>query len=192
MLEPDIGDNNDELSRIVRKYGKDKKKKETPKEEESEKSISDSSSKKSDKSVKNKSEKKSESKQNDGENGEIKIKNSVLNEFKENVKQYVLLDDKIRKLGQNMKELKEERKPYEAKILEFMEKYEKSMIQITNGKLRLNKAESKTPLKLDIIRTTLTEKLKDPKEAENWMKAMEAKRLTVERRNLKRTKGSVD
>ena len=77
----------------------------------------------------------------DSENGEIP--KEVTEEFVEVVKNWVKIDDEIRKKNQEVKELKDERKEFEIFIIEYMDKINENVINISDGKLRKNKSASK-------------------------------------------------
>jgi hypothetical protein len=111
----------------------------------------------------------------------------ISKEFQEMVVKYVKLDDMSRKKEKEIKELKALRKPCEDFILKYLEKIGETTIDITNGKLRRNKSETKIPLSQDIIKDAIKEKVADPKVVEEIVKLMDTMRPTNVRTNLKRT-----
>jgi hypothetical protein len=180
MLDPDIGENdNNGLDAIVNKYSKNQKREE-PASEKSD--ISDSDDKK--KSVKPKNVPKNKIENADKED---KIKNTDLQEFKAGVRSWVDIDDKIKTLQRKMKELRDEKKPYEDQIMTFMEKHCKNTIQFSTGKLKLNKSESKTPLKMDYIKNVLSQHLHNSEKVGEVSKTLE-NRPIIEKIKLRRTK----
>lgn len=108
------------------------------------------------------------------------------NEFQESVKKYITYDNQIKQRENEIAELKKQKKPVEQIILTCFDKFGETMIEITGGKLRKNKSETKIPLTMDIIKSALQEKLKDPKDVEYIMEKIE-NRQKVSRVNLKRT-----
>ena len=68
-----------------------------------------------------------------------------------------------------------------------MEDVDENVIDITDGKLRKNKATTKQKLTEDIMKLAIGEYVKDPTQIEAIMKAMETKRGDVTHVNLKRT-----
>lgn len=120
-------------------------------------------------------------------NDEAEEEKIVTKEFQEAVIEFVKLDDKARKLGKQMKHFKQEKKQYEDIILNFMETNKENVIEITGGKLRINKATTKAPLKHETIQSTLAKKFKDTKKAFEITNLIVNDRPMVERRNLKRT-----
>lgn len=111
----------------------------------------------------------------------------VPKEFQENVVKFVKLDDLIRKKQEELSELKKQKKPCEEYILKYLDKTDLNTIEITDGKLRKNKSETKKSLSQDIIKETLTELLKDPIKVDEALKKMEDKRPLNVHTNLKRT-----
>lgn len=112
----------------------------------------------------------------------------ITEEFVEVVKNWVKLDDEIREYNDKVKDLKNERKDYEEYILEFMDKNNENVINITGGKIRKNKSQTKTPLKEESIKTALFEITKDNERSTQMTKYIMEKRPSVERVNLKRTR----
>ena len=112
---------------------------------------------------------------------------NVSKEFEEKVIKYVKLDNLIRKKNAEVKELKEQRKPCEEFILKYLDQIGQNTIDITGGKLRRNKSETKTSINNDVIKKSLTEKIKDPLAVEEILKIMEANRPLKTSINLKRT-----
>ena len=114
----------------------------------------------------------------------------VSKEFQENVLKFVKLDDLIRLKQQELSELKEKRKPCEQYILKYLDHIDQNMIEISDGKLRKNKSETKAQLSQDIIKSAILEKVKDPSIVEDILKAMEDKRPLSTHVNIKRTGGT--
>jgi hypothetical protein len=112
----------------------------------------------------------------------------VTEEFKEMVVSWVKIDDKIRDLSSTIKELKDEKKQFEEFILEYMSNVQENVINISDGKLRLNKATTKAPLKEENITESLIKYTNDKLKAEQLTKFIYDNRPTTTRTNLKRTK----
>lgn len=130
----------------------------------------------------------SDSNSDEGEDGEKNVADvKVTKEFQENVVKYVKLDDLIKKKQEEITELKKQRVPCEKHILKFLEDVDENVIDITDGKLRKNKATTKQKLTEDIMKLAIGEYVKDPTQIEAIMKAMETKRGDVTHVNLKRT-----
>ena len=108
-------------------------------------------------------------------------------EFKEAVIKFVKIDDLIREKEEELKELKKQRKPNEEYILTYLEKINENIIDITEGKLRRNKSETKTALNRDIIKKAILDTIKDQKLTEEILTNMDNMRPMKTSINLKRT-----
>ena len=122
------------------------------------------------------------------EENKNKDKSKITEEFVEMVKCRVKLDDEIRDLQNKIKTLKSDKKDYESFILEYMDKIDEKVIEISDGKLRQNKSNTKTGLKEQNVQSALFELTQDSNKAFEMTKYIMNKRPTVERVNLKRTK----
>ncbi len=109
-------------------------------------------------------------------------------ELVESIKNWVGIDDKIKKLNEEIKVLKNEKKEHEVVILQELDKMDESAIGISDGKLKKNVLKSQTPLKKDIIHKSIFEFLKDEKKTLDILDHMNKARPTVEKVNLKRIK----
>ena len=78
-----------------------------------------------------------------------------IEQFKEIVIQYVKLDDLLRSKNEEIKEIKKDKKEIEEYIIECMEKLNEGVIDISDGKLRLNKTKTKTGLKESYLEESL-------------------------------------
>lgn len=99
-----------------------------------------------------------DNKENNKENN--KNDDEISNEFKEKVITYLKCDDLIRKKMEEIKELKEKRKPCEEYIIKYLETKDSSFVIVKDGKLIKNKTESKGSLKMDIIKEAIMEGIK--------------------------------
>lgn len=88
-------------------------------------------------------------------------------EFQNQVKAYVKADDKAKELQKQLKELNQEKKVAEDAIMKHLERLGETNINITGGKLIVNKYGSKGSFKEDIVKEVLKEKIKDPKTVES-------------------------
>jgi hypothetical protein len=111
----------------------------------------------------------------------------ITREFQEMVVKFVKIDDVIRKKEAEIKELKSQKKPCEGFIIEYLDKIGESVIEITGGKLRKSRTETKGTLTQDIIKKAIDEKVKDPDQVQQILSLMENMRPKKERVNLKRT-----
>lgn len=113
-------------------------------------------------------------------------------EFKENVVKFVKMDDLIRQKMEELKELKDQKKPYEEYILGYLEKKDAPFVNIKTGKLIKNKSETKSPLKLEIIKESIVEGIKGENNigAINDIKCNDISDKIIELMNSKRGKNS--
>ena len=137
---------------------------------------------------KKKEEKKKNENESDSDNDDEDETKRITQEFQEMVVNWVKIDDKIRELNARVKDLKDEKKEYEEFVLEYMQKIEHNVINISDGKLRLNKSTTKAPLKEETITQSLLDVTKDKHKAEQLTKYIFENRPTQTRVNLKRTK----
>ena len=112
---------------------------------------------------------------------------SVPREFQENVIKYVKLDDLIRKKQEELAELKSQKKPVEEIVKKYMEKLGENVIDITNGKLRLNKSETKRALSQEEMKKAIATKVKSPVDVDQVIEKMDELRPLVVHVNIKRT-----
>jgi len=131
---------------------------------------------------------------NDNDNGDSNVpaeksinEIKISKEFQENVVKFVKLDDLMKKKQQEMTELREQKKPCEQFILKYLDDVNENVIEITDGKLRKNKSETKSAINQDIMKLAISEKIKDPQIVEDILKLMEEKRPMNSNVNLKRT-----
>jgi vacuolar-type H+-ATPase subunit I/STV1 len=89
-----------------------------------------------------------------------------IEDFENNVKTYVKTDDKIRELQKEIKELNQIKKNAEDAILKHLERLGETNINITGGKLIVNKYGSKASFKEDLVKEVMSEKIKDKKTVE--------------------------
>lgn len=104
------------------------------------------------------------------------------------IKHWVQLDDKVRKLKDEMKDLNEEKKEHEEIVLEELAKMEEQAINISDGKLRRNVTKTTTPLKKEDIQKTIFEFTKDEQKTFDMIDKIMASRQTTEKVKLVRTK----
>lgn len=88
-------------------------------------------------------------------------------DFENQVKTYVKTDDKIKELQRDLKELNQQKKVSEDLIMKHLERLGETNINITGGKLIVNKYGSKGSFKEDIVKDVLMEQIKDKKTVEN-------------------------
>ena len=115
-------------------------------------------------------------------------KKTISHEFIENVKRYLLIDDKIKQLKEENKKLLTDKKEREEFILNYLQNIDENVIDVHDGKLRRNVSKTQAPLKKETIQNTLNIILGDTNKATMITQEIIKSRPIVERVTLKRTK----
>jgi hypothetical protein len=115
-------------------------------------------------------------------------KKQVSNKFINSIKHWVAIDDKMRKLKDELKNLGNEKKEYEKSVIEELDKMDEKVISISDGKIRKNVTKTQTPLKKEHIQKTIFDFTKDEVKTFELLDVMMKSRQTVEKVNLKRIK----
>ena len=95
-----------------------------------------------------------------GDQNENKPNENLSNEFKENVVKYIKSDDLIRKKMEEIKVLKNDKKPCEEFIMKYLDTKEATHVNVSGGKLVKNITESKKALKVEVIKESIIEGIK--------------------------------
>jgi len=106
--------------------------------------------------------------------------------FKNIVISWVHLDDKIKIINSELKNMKDEKKQYEEFILSFMEKYNENMITLSNGILKKSVSQTKQSIKEEMIQEVIEEFTKDMEQAYSITQKIIQKREVNEKVTLKR------
>jgi hypothetical protein len=104
------------------------------------------------------------------------------------IKHWVHLDDKIRKLKEEIKNINEEKKEHEEIVLNELSKMEEQIIAISDGKLRRNVTKNQGPIKKENIQKTIFEFTKDEEKTYDMIQKIMSSRTVTEKVNLKRIK----
>jgi hypothetical protein len=109
--------------------------------------------------------------------------------FKENVKEWIGIDDEIAELNKKIKELKAKKnKQLEPKITIFMRQYNISDLNTEGGKLKCNERNTKKPLSKNLIKQSLSEFFKqDEEKVDTVMEHMVSKQEIVKSYKLLRS-----
>lgn len=108
------------------------------------------------------------------------------NEFEKTVLKWLTLDDQSKELSRAMKDLKQEKKDCETKILSYMGTNEKDVLELSSGNLRKSVSSTKGALKQEYIHQALMERIKDPTDIECILNSIVDKRAVNQRTYLKR------
>ena len=106
--------------------------------------------------------------------------------FRNIVIAWVQLDDKIKAINSELKNMKDEKKQYEDFILSFMEKYNENMITLSNGILKKNVSQTKQSINEEMINEVIEEFTKDVEQAYTITQKIIQKRQVNEKVTLKR------
>ena len=128
------------------------------------------------------------------ENTNLETKESVVEVSEEELKKkfrnivisWVQLDDKIKAINSELKNMKDEKKQYEDFILSFMEKYNENMITLSNGILKKNVSQTKQSINEEMINEVIEEFTKDVEQAYTITQKIIQKRQVNEKVTLKR------
>jgi hypothetical protein len=116
---------------------------------------------------------------------------SISQEFVNNVKKYIELDDILKDKREQIKKMNNEKKSCEEFILDYLQKIDEQTIDIQDGRLRKSVTKSFTPIKKDLIQQTLTSVFGDGSKAQTITEQIINSRKIVEKVALKRTRNRV-
>lgn len=110
-----------------------------------------------------------------------------LNDFKQQVSEWIKLDDQIRKLNIAIKERKTHQKALEKKVSNFMRKYKYDNLNTQHGQIKCNIRMVNQPIKLSTIKTTILNTNVNPEELINGLRNMFiTERPKVQKQSLRR------
>ena len=129
--------------------------------------------------------------EDDNEDSESLEEYEFRDDFENQVKTYVKIDDKIKELQKDLKEMTQQKKIAEDLVMKHLERLGETNINITGGKLIVNKYGSKGSFKEDIVKEVLMEQIKDKKIVEKiFEKIQEIREENAKiQMGLKRTSG---
>ena len=132
-----------------------------------------------------------ENKENNEDEDEDEEEYEFREDFENQVKTYVKTDDKIKELQRDLKEMNQQKKVAEDLIMKHLERLGETNINITGGKLIVNKYGSKGSFKEDIVKEVLMEQIKDTRIVENIFEKIQGIREENAKiqMGLKRTSG---
>ena len=115
------------------------------------------------------------------------VQQKVTKTFRNNVLQWIEIDDKIKNIRSKIKELSTEKKQIEEYILNYLSQVDEESIAIKDGKLSKNVSKTKAPLKKDTIYQSLVQLIGDTTKATTMTEHIINSRADVQRVNLRRT-----
>ena len=113
---------------------------------------------------------------------------NTIEDLKEMIINWLALDDKVKEISNTVKDMNNEKKQFEAYILDYMTKLNKATIDTTSGKLVKDEKKTKKSLKEEMVATALTEITGDKHKAAEFTTIIFDKRPDVESIKLKRIK----
>jgi len=116
------------------------------------------------------------------------VQQKVTKTFKNNVLQWIEIDDKIKTIRSKVKELTTDKKQFEEYIINYLSQVDEESIVIKDGKLSKNVSKTKAPLKKETIYTSLMGLVGDATKASQMTEHIINSRPDVQRINLKRTR----
>lgn len=124
----------------------------------------------------------------DDEEDEDEYEAELKQEFANNVKEYIKLDSKQRDYKKRSSDLEPEKKPLEKSIVEYLDTVDLGFVEVTDGKLIINRTETLSPLTRDIVIQALKDKVGDIQKVAEIIKHIDLIRQqrSKVRTNLKR------
>jgi hypothetical protein len=116
------------------------------------------------------------------------VQHKVTKSFKNDVLKWVDIDDQLKMIRNKVKELNEEKKEYEGKIINFLTQVNEETVVIKDGKLSKNVMRCKAPLKKETIHKSLVELVGDTNKAMTMTEHIINSREITEKIKLSRTK----
>ena len=122
----------------------------------------------------------------DNEDSYINDTNPEFLDFKENVKEWITLDDDIKTLNNALKERKKKKQELTPKVLDFMNEYEVHDVKTTDGQLKFSKSLTSKPLNKKYLISRLGDFFKDYNKGEKAVEFIYENRDKEEKLKLKR------
>ena len=113
---------------------------------------------------------------------------ALLEEFKSNVKQWLELDNQLKRLAAASKERRKKKDEINRSILEFMSKFNIEDLNTKDGIIRYRKTFVKEPLSQKTIKNKLEELFKDDQENFEKIEKIFTDREKIEKMSLRRLK----
>ena len=104
-----------------------------------------------------------------------------------NIKNWINVDNEIKKLQKNIKSLREEKKKFTINLVDIMKKNDIDAFDINDGKLLYTKTQTKTPISKKHLLSSISEYFKnDEQTVENLCNFILNTRKTKVTENIKR------
>lgn len=125
-------------------------------------------------------------KKNENENKSINLENLDFDDFKNNVKKYLNIDDDIKKLEKHIRELKQGKQKISGLILTFMNNHNIEDLNTETGTLKKNVKYLKKPLSKKNLKNKLLEYYKNNEDQSELVFKFIDNRAKEEKIELKR------
>ena len=112
-----------------------------------------------------------------------------MEEFQNNIKQWVTIDNNIKTLSENLKDLKAERSQISDNILNFVEQenLNTTTIQINDGALKFTKTKQTSNLTLSYVKECLEKCISNEDDINNIMNVIKTSRESKYSNEIKRS-----
>jgi len=109
--------------------------------------------------------------------------------FQENIKEWVLIDNQIKKLNLQCKMLRQEKKDKEFNIFNYAEdnSLQNAIIEITDGKLKFQQYKTTSPLTFKFLEDCLNDCINNEDQVKTIIKYIKQKRETKYENKISRT-----
>ena len=109
--------------------------------------------------------------------------------FQKNIQDWVTVDNKIKTLNNQVKELRGNRNSLTNNIFTYAESnnLENAVIQISDGKLKFQNVKSTSPLTFVLLKECLNECIQDSEKVESLIQYIKSKRTSRINYDIKRT-----
>jgi hypothetical protein len=110
-------------------------------------------------------------------------------EFQQNIKSWVQVDNQIKKMSDNIKDLRERRNNIQDHITSYAEEnqLDNAVIEISDGSLRFNNYKQSAPLTFKYIQKCLNDCISDEDTVEKLMNFIKEKREFKYQNGIKRS-----
>ena len=101
-----------------------------------------------------------------------------MSEFQENIQNWVAIDNKIKKLNQEAKELRSQKNNLTFEIFNYAEKnnLQNAVIEITDGKLKFQQNKSTSPLTFKFVESCLNQCISNEEQVKQIIKFIKQQR----------------
>lgn len=112
-----------------------------------------------------------------------------MEDFQQNIKQWVAVDTRLKALNEEAKQLREQRNHFASEINIHVETHnlENAIVNISDGKLRFVSTKQTAPLTLKYVHGCLQNCISDPEQVMHIMEVIKKSRTVNQTSEIKRT-----